>query len=67
MDQVKWVEIEIANKMREMECNVDVQCDLNYYDVNFNFENVLKRLSQKKNKKKIMLKRKKPKMKRSFS
>lgn len=42
INQVKWVEIEYAKMVGSTEYNVDKQFDLNFYDVNFNFESVLK-------------------------
>ncbi|CAD8158681.1 unnamed protein product [Paramecium octaurelia] len=65
VDQLSFIEIDIARQMLKKECDIDSQKEMEFYDTGFNFQIVVGKL--KKVSKKLPIKLKRKKMRKSFA
>ncbi|CAD8158570.1 unnamed protein product [Paramecium pentaurelia] len=65
VDQVQFIEMDIAKIMAKKECDIDSQKEMEFYDTGFNLETVVAKL--KKANKKLPLKLKRKRLRKSFA
>ncbi|CAD8070386.1 unnamed protein product [Paramecium sonneborni] len=65
IDQVQFIEMDIAKLMAKKECDIDTQKEMEFYDTGFNLQIVVGKL--KKVNKKLPLKLKRKRMRKSFA
>ncbi|CAD8067514.1 unnamed protein product [Paramecium primaurelia] len=65
VDQVQFIEMDIAKIMAKKECDIDSQKEMEFYDTGFNLEAVVAKL--KKANKKLPLKLKRKRLRKSFA